>query len=49
MSIVDDYKRVFGLHRPLEDVSGMDVHAFYEAFKDEGSDACLETPIELWK
>ena len=46
---VDQYKQILGLHRPLEEVAGMDVHTFYETFKNKASDACLETPVELWK
>jgi hypothetical protein len=34
--------------KPLLEATGMDVKTFYETFKDSNSNACLETPINLW-
>lgn len=34
--------------KPLLDATGMDVKTFYETFKNPNTDACLETPKDLW-
>jgi hypothetical protein len=33
---------------PLLESTGMDVRTFYETFKNPDTDACLETPNDLW-
>ena len=34
--------------KPLLEATGMDVETFYETFRNTATDACLETPKELW-
>lgn len=34
--------------RPLLEAAGMDIKTFYETFKNPDTNACLETPRELW-
>ncbi|MEW5872928.1 MAG: hypothetical protein AB1894_26955 [Chloroflexota bacterium] len=34
---------------PLEQAAGIDITKFYELFKESDSQACLETPAEMWK
>jgi len=33
---------------PLEEATGMDVQTFYETFRQAGTGACLESPVEVW-
>jgi len=33
---------------PLEEATGMDVQTFYETFRQAGTAACLESPVEVW-
>lgn len=33
---------------PLEEATGMDVHTFYETFRQAGTEACLQSPTEVW-
>jgi hypothetical protein len=33
---------------PIEEATNLDVISFYETFKQPGSDACIETPRDIW-
>ncbi len=35
-------------HKPLEEVSEMDIETFYQTYLDPDTETCIETPAELW-